>query len=206
MASQDYSSVLYYSVTFPMQYNEILKIVYTQILGGTSNSTSGIFTKCDATFKTYFQTELSQQDNDELLKSHNQNIQALKTNEVFIVYDGVFYKINDEFHITTLFTGGKPVIQKNEDIDVNLNDELESQLGKQFKIKLEKLAISKDFIVIGVGELNCSYYGNPTKHITIGLSKSGKKVFPKDSYTALSNGTIYEISNVVHGLTSKCTK
>jgi hypothetical protein len=189
-----------------MQYNEILKIVYTQVFGETSNSTSGIFVKLDATFETYFQTELLQQDKDELLKSHQKNIQALKPKEVFVVYDGVFYKINDEFHITTLFTGGKPVIQKNEDVDVNLNDELETQLGKQFEIKLEKLAVSKDFIVIGVGELECSYYGNPIKHITIGLSKSGKKVFPKDSYTALSNGTVYAISNVVHGLTSKCTK
>lgn len=206
MTSQDYSSVLYYSVTFLGQYDEILKIVYFRILGEISDLTKGVFLKCNLGFETYFQTELLQQDKDEILKLYQKNIESLKNKDVFIIYNGIFYKINDEFHITTLFTGGKPVVQKNEDCDVILNDELELQLGKQFEIKLEKLAVSKDFIVIGVGNLDCSYYGNPVKHVTIGLSKSGKKVFPKDSFTALTNGTIYDISNVIHGTTCKCTK
>jgi hypothetical protein len=193
MTQQDYSSVLYYSVIFPGQYDDILKIVSTKIC----KENSGLYVKRENSFDSYFQQKLSPEEKDEISKTYQKNIQETKDKEVFIIYDGVFYKVNDEFHITTLFTGGKPVAQ---------NDEMEAQHGKELQVKLNKLAISKSFIVIGVDTLDCIYYGNSVKHITIGLSKSGKKVFPKDSYTALSDGTIYNIDDVLHGLTSKFTK
>lgn len=206
MAQPNYSSVLYYSVIFPDQYQDVLKIVFDNILGGMTNSQQGLYVKSVNDFKYFFPWKMTQETQDEILKTHQKNIQETKDGEVFLIYDGVFYKINDEFHITTLFTGGKPVSQKTETGDVVLNDEMESQVGKEVQVKLKKIAISKSFIVIGVESLDCSYYGNSVKHITIGLSKSGKKVFPKDSYTALTNGTVYDIDNVLHGLTSKTTK
>ena len=107
---------------------------------------------------------------------------------------------NSEFHITTLFTGGKVHIKSSE---------METQLEKKVLVKINKLGISSNFITMGIESIKLKdgvdifYYGNDIKHITIALNKTGKKIFPKDSYTALSDGKIYELEYIIEGKTCK---
>ena len=91
--------------------------------------------------------------------------------------DGNTYTLNAEFHTTVLYTGGKP-----HDKACTLTD----HIGKTVPITICKIGITDKFICAGVsigGDI--PYYGNEHQHITIGLNKGGKKVFPKDSFTAL---------------------
>ncbi len=90
------------------------------------------------------------------------------------------YKVNDEFHITVLYTGGK------ED---TRSDNLTKFIGQTFDVKINKIGLNNQFITIGVDIIdNIPYYGNTVKHITFGLNKFTsfeKKPLPKDSYLAL---------------------
>ena len=115
-----------------------------------------------------------------------------------MILNNTLYKLNDEFHITLLFTGGK---------EHEKCEEMESQLNKTLKVSINKIAVSNDFITIGVDDLgNCSYYGNPVKHITVGIAKYGKKLLPKDSPSAFENGAVVEVDLNVNGIVSKCLK
>jgi hypothetical protein len=98
-----------------------------------------------------------------------------------VTYDGNTITLNEEFHITVLYTGGKPHEKAAT---------LTEHLGKTVPITINKIGITNKFICAGVtigGDI--PYYGNDHQHITIGLNKEvkkgEKKVFPKDSYTAL---------------------
>jgi hypothetical protein len=193
-----HSNVLYYSIGFPGKYENILKIVDSTVLGNTADATKGLFVKTnEADFKPCFAGSFSDANKASLLSAHQKNISQLKEKEVFIVCNGVFYKVNDAFHITTLYTGGKAHDKCAE---------MESQVGKELPVSFKRVAISNSFITLGVGDLPCSYYGNEIKHVTFGLSKSGKKVFPKDSPTAFSNGTVADIDFTVQAMTGKFVK
>ena len=92
------------------------------------------------------------------------------------------YKLNDYFHITLLYVGGK----ENADIDKLLPFE-----GTKCTIIVNSIAKSDDFIVLGVSSLfdsdgsDLPYYGNPIKHITIGMNKE-RKLSPVNSPSAFS--------------------
>lgn len=184
--SNNSSDVIYYSINFLDDYNGPLKAVYENVLKRREDATQGLFKKNGGSFETFIANDISDKDKEIILKNHKKEFSKLNLGDVFIVFDGVLYKINDEFHITTLFTGGR---------NHEKCDEMEKQIGKKIKVPLKKIGVSKDFIVFGVGDLNCSYYGNEIKHITFGLSMSGQKVFPKDSYKALANGKIYDVND-----------
>lgn len=183
-AKQNHSSVLYYSLAVPS--NDILQIVYKTLLCSSTTDTKGLFVKTENDFSPYFQDELSEDDKNVILKTYEKNIASLKESSIFLVYDNVFYQVNDKFHVTTLYTGGKIMEQ---------SEEMEQQVGKSVDITLQKLAVCKNFVVIGIhDDFKSPYYGNPVRHITVALSKSGnKRVLPKDSFTALSDGTVYDL-------------
>jgi len=92
------------------------------------------------------------------------------------------YKLNEHFHITLLYVGGKENIHVDQLIPFN---------GAKSTIIVNSIAKSDDFIVLGVSSIigedgsNLPYFGNPIKHITIGLNKT-KKLSPVNSPTAFS--------------------
>lgn len=92
------------------------------------------------------------------------------------------YKLNDYFHSTLLYVGGK----ENAHIDELLPFE-----GTKCTIIVNSIAKSDDFIVLGVSSItdengsDVPYFGNPIKHITIGLNKT-KKLSPVNSPSAFS--------------------
>jgi hypothetical protein len=127
--------------------------------------------------------------------------------------------LNNEFHITLFYNGGK-----TDKINCDKSDELEKILNSNIKITLEKITISSDFITIRVvsirdigdiGDIgDVPYYGNPIMHITIGLSKkSGKKLQPANSPKAFEapeqerkDILINPLSNSLIGIVKKVTK
>jgi len=182
--------VLYYSIAFD-NYKDIVKIVSETL----SDNLKGIYTKTIDGCKSFDTLETK-----EITETFSPFIEKLKPNENFIVYDDKLYTLNSEFHITTLFTSGKPHEKSSE---------MEEQVGKKVNVKLNKLGLSHNFIVLGVeyikleDDTDINYYGNSVKHITIALNKTGKKVFPKDSYTALEKGKIFDLDIIIEG---KCSK
>ena len=164
-----------------------------------SDNISGAYTKTFDSFEL-FDGKASDDNKLNITNKYSTHIEKFKPDEKFIIYNDTLYSANSEFHITTLFTGGK-VHEKSADMD--------SQLKSKVLVKINKLAVSDKFITIGIDSIKLEdgtdifYYGNEVKHITIGLNKTGKKVFPKDSYTALSDGKIYDLDHIVEGATSK---
>lgn len=182
--------VLYYSIAF-YNYKDILKIVSETL----NDNLKGIYTKTIDNYKSYDGSETK-----EIAETLSSLIEKIKPNENFIVCDDKLYTVNSEFHITTLFTSGKPHEKCKE---------MEEQVGKKVKVKLDKLGISANFIVLSVeyikleDGLDIAYYGNSVKHITIALNKTGKKIFPKDSYTALNNGKTFDLDTIIDAVCSK---
>lgn len=182
--------VLYYSIAFD-NYKDIMKIVSETL----NDNLKGIYTKTIDNYKSFDGSEKK-----EITETFSSFIEKLKSGENFMVYDDKLYTLNSEFHITTLFTSGKPHEK---------SDQMEEQIGKKVKVKLNKLAISNNFIVLGVeyirleDDTDINYYGNLVKHITIGLDKTSKKVFPKDSYTALHNGKTFDLDIIIEARCSK---
>ena len=89
-------------------------------------------------------------------------------------------KLNEKLHITALYTGGK-----FHDKAV----EFAEFIGKDITVEVDTYAISSNFIVLGVSNLdNIPYYGNPIKHITYGVKKGSK---PVNSPTAFKDGITY---------------
>ena len=114
------------------------------------------------------------------------------------------FQVNDAFHITVLYTGGK-VDERAEG--------LQSLIGKQFNVGIERIGMNQHYICIGVSiDTSLPYYGNDIKHITFGLNKFDpkKKVFPKDSFFALnpdhSNVIVLDESVVMQATFSAKTK
>lgn len=171
--------VLYYSITFE-NYDEIIELV-KETLGDNFK----VYTKTD-TF------DYSLIDDKTLLE----NIKKIKDNAKFAIYNNSIYIINDEFHITTLFVGGK-IHEKSELMN--------KQNNKKVSVKINKIGHSDNFIVLGIDDIKTDndeefyYFGNPIKHITFGLNKLNKKVFPKDSYTALNVNSI-DIDKTIYGI------
>jgi len=185
--------VLYYSIAFD-NYKDIMKIVSETL----NDNLKGIYTKTIDNYKSYDGSETN-----EIIETFSSFIEKLKSGENFLVHKDKLYNLNSEFHITTLFTSGKPHEKSSE---------MEEQLGQKVNVKLNKLAISHNFIVLGVeyirlqDDTDINYYGNSVKHITIALNKTGKKVFPKDSYTALDNGKTFDLNIIIEGKCSKVTQ
>ena len=172
--------VLYYSISFI--WEDIIKI-----MGGIEDLK--IFTKTDDSLEVFINSK------------YFNIIYSLKVGDTFIIYNDMIYVVNNEFHITTLYIGGRPH-EKSE--------EFESQLNKNVKVSINEIGISNKFITIGVESIKYEddtdvlYFGNFIKHITIALNKSGQRVFPKDSYTALSDGELYAPNqSLICGKTSK---
>ena len=188
--------VLYYSVAF--DYKDIINLV-SEIL---SNNKSTLSYTCIKTLDSFelLNGKLSDDDKMNISNQYYTHIDKLKSDDKFIIYNDVIYMPNSEFHITTLFTGGK-VHDKST--------EMESQLENKALVKINKLGVSNNFITLGIESIKLEddtdifYYGNHIKHITIALNKTGKKVLPKDSYTALSDGKFYDLDHIIEGITSK---
>lgn len=190
--------VLYYSITF--NYTDIMNLVRETLFNTKiTDDISETYTKTSDSFDL-FDGKVSDDSKLHIMNKYSAHIEKFKPGEKFIIYNNTLYSANSEFHITTLFTGGK-VHEKSTD--------MESQLGHKVLVKINKFGVSGNFITIGIESIKLEdgadifYYGNEVKHITIALNKTEKKVFPKDSYTALSNGKIYELEHIIEGVTSK---
>jgi len=192
---------LYYSVS--IDYIEVINILNKILsLDDYNKYFFGIKTETgyDIDDKPYSETFEKIKEDASIDSKYLAFIDKMKTGEKFIIYDNTFYIANSEFHITTLFTGGKPH-EKSEFV--------EKEVGSNVLIKINKLGISNNFITLGVETIKLEdgneiqYFGNDVKHITIGLNKTGKKVFPKDSYTALTDGKIFDVDFTLEGLTNR---
>jgi len=114
---------------------------------------------------------------DKLLPNDNFAIGVKETNTTI-------FKLNEKFHTTILYTGGKEEPKALE---------IEPFVGSDVSLNVNSFGISDNFIVCGIEILDTTipYYGNPLQHITIGLKKSDSpkfKLFPKDSPTAFDKG------------------
>jgi hypothetical protein len=185
--------VLYYSVKFP-DYDFIVTLVKKTLF--EDGSEGGVYNKFQDE-KVFEYGTLNEVKVDE---KYLEFVKKLKSGENFVIYKGKFYVVNSEFHITTLYTGGKPH-EKSE--------AMEEQTDKAVSVFVNKLGVSDGFITLGVDRITLSnsndieYYGNDVKHITFGLAKFGKKVFPKDSYTSLTTGETFELHTKIQAVTGK---
>jgi hypothetical protein len=109
-------------------------------------------------------------------------------------------KLNEKLHITALYTGGKFHDKASEFYDF---------IGKDITIEVDSIAISSNFIVLGVANFsyvkddknlgdvilnNVPYYGNPIKHITYGVKKGCK---PVNSPTAFKDGVTHTFEKLL---------
>jgi len=160
--SLDYSNILYYELAFSPEDNKKILDFVVKMTNGT------IINKGDEIV------------NEKLIPL----VKKLKDGEKALAINDVLYKLNNEFHITVLFTGGK------EDEHC---DELQKFLDMKFKVSIVKIGVNDSFICIGVSvTVDLPYYGNDVKHITVGLNNfdKSKKVFPKDSFKALMDDNV----------------
>jgi hypothetical protein len=113
----------------------------------------------------------------------DESFNSIKTNSDIIKHVEILdkdIKLNEKLHITALYTGGKFHDKANEFAEF---------IGKDITIIVDTFAISSNFIVLGVSNLdNIPYYGNPIKHITYGVKKGCK---PVNSPTAFKDGVTY---------------
>jgi len=93
------------------------------------------------------------------------------------------HDVQEQFHITLLYTGGKD----NEHLV-----QLIPLFDNTYDIEINRIAISDKFVVLGVDwKDDIPYYGNETRHITIGKSNVIKqRLLPKDSPTAFTDGIV----------------
>ena len=113
----------------------------------------------------------------------DESFNSIKTNPDIIKHVEILdkdIKLNEKLHITALYTGCK------------FHDkaiEFAEFIGKDITVEVDTYAISSNFIVLGVSNLdNIPYYGNPIKHITYGVKKGCK---PVNSPTAFKDGVTY---------------
>lgn len=174
---KDFSHVLYY--TLKLNSKDILDIL-------TSNN-----------IKYYTET-----DDSEIFQPFINDISKIKANDNFVIYNECIYLLNNDFHITLLYVGGRKESKPDENKKTNFDKciELENFLHSNVQITLEKISISKKFITIRV--LSCGdipYFGNPIMHITIGLKISEEKLKPADSPSAFDDVDRTDIS--IKGIT-----
>lgn len=187
----DYSQIIYYSLIFnDDEYMRILSMIY-------SNLKINICSIDDNKNIIWINKNQSVEIN-KISQEH------LKIIETFIPYEYFafenysdpntninksLYKLNKKFHTTMLYTGGKEDIRALE---------LEKYLEKEIEVNLISIGISDKFIVCGIEFIPDAeniklipYYGNPIKHITIGIKQSElkkNKLLPKDSPSAFVDG------------------
>ena len=164
----DYSNILYYSLKFEKN-DDIIEIILNNV-------------KKSEIFKNISGSILSDSIKDKIFKFPNL-LKSLKENDNVIFIDDCSYNINNEFHVTVLYTGGK-----TDDRCIELN----KLINNKYNIYVTKIGITPKFITLGISfgladaVDTVPYYGNDIKHITIGLNKHDfKKIYPKDSFNAL---------------------
>lgn len=186
----DYSNILYYSLVFDNDvYDKIVSLIFdnTNISGiykfVSNNDIDVIKEKINTNqndYKKDFLNIISKLlPNDIFAVKYNNNIEGLEQKQ-----NHTLYKLNDKFHTTMLYLGGKKDVRAIE---------LENFVNKEISIKIMSIGMSDKFIVCGIEFENnkIPYYGNPIQHITIGIKKleSDKlKLLPKDSPTAFDDG------------------
>jgi hypothetical protein len=199
----DYSNILYYSLIFDEEtYWKILGIIVskTEVQGvfkmETKDKIANMLDRLKAQMislsdesglENLNQKQMDLTAQNKLMSDYEKIINKLNQNENFIIHnkDKILYKLNDKFHTTLLYTGGK------EDPKAL---EVEPFLDTDLEVELKTIGISDNFVVCGIEILNKAfpYYGNPIQHITIGLKvESNKfKILPKDSPTAFEKGLV----------------
>lgn len=182
----DYSKILYYSLVFnDEEYLKVLSLIHdnTNIFFGIYKYTKdeNIVIKEKSNEKGYdvksdFSTILTKMSfDDKFIVKYNENNKNIEK---------TLYKLNDKFHTTMLYLGGKKDTRALE---------FEPIIGDEIRVKIISIGISNKFIVCGIkfDDKSIPYYGNPIQHITIGLKKTESskfKLFPKDSPTAFEEG------------------
>ena len=164
----DYSNVLYYKLSFDSK--DILELLQKHGINALNKS-----------------------DNLEIFSKFSKEINNLKSTDTFAIISNKdspnLYLLNNEFHITLFYNGGKTLSIPDSitgKTNFDKSEEIEKILNSNIQITMEKITISKEFITIrvkSIGDIgDIPYYGNPIMHITIGLSKtSGKKLQPANS-------------------------
>jgi hypothetical protein len=192
----DYSKILYYSLVFDDDnYNKILSIVFT------NTNIFGIY-KYKSSDQIEIIKEKPNDKNYDFKKDFSNIICKLNPNDIFAIgyndsnikngkQNKILYKLNEKFHTTMLYLGGKK--------DIKALD-FEPIIGKDIFAKIISVGISDKFIVckIELVDKSIPYYGNPIQHITIGLKKTESnkfKLFPKDSPTAFDEGIIINLDD-----------
>jgi hypothetical protein len=179
----EHNTILYYELNFSdADYSKILNLVSANV------KTDGIYFKTNDELHSDLMTD---EDIGTTNKKFPDLLKSMKHGEKVLVIGDNVYKLNDGFHITVLYTGGK-ADKKAED--------LYPLLGNKYSVTIEKIGFNSKFITAGVSiNDGLPYHGNPVKHITLGLNKFSKeKIFPKDSYTALLDET--DGNTIVGGL------
>jgi len=126
---------------------------------------------------------------------YSEEIGKFNPDDYFVIKSNQLYLLNSSFHITMYYNGGKKLTKPVDDEKTNLEKcaELEEILDSDINIHIDQLSISQDFIIIRVKDMVAPYYGNPIKHITIGLSKmTDKKLKPVDSPSAFDINGVNE--------------
>ena len=93
------------------------------------------------------------------------------------------YIVNQEFHITLLYIGGREDVRVADFVDL---------VGKECTVLIDKIALSDKYCTLGVSsiqinEITIPYFGNPIKHVTI-ARKDGFK--PVDSPSSFTDGVV----------------
>jgi hypothetical protein len=144
-------------------------------------------------------------------------IKQFEQDDYFVIQGDQIYLLNSAFHITMFYNGGKKL--SNPDVTGKTNftkcTELAEIGDSDVNVQVDQLSISQDFITIQVKNLDAPYYGQPIKHITIGISKMpGKQLKAANSPTAFEKNGVNvhipidptsDISNLV-GHLGKVTK
>lgn len=192
----DYSKILYYSLVFnENEYEKILSLVFSK------TDIYGIYN-----YTPEKEVKIIEEKEDHLKnvkKDFSKLIEKLALNDNFAIEytKNIMYKLNEKFHTTMLYLGGKKDTKALE---------LEPYVGKEINAKIISIGISDKFIVCGIELVDKSipYYGNPIQHITIGIKKTESnkfKLFPKDSPTAFEEGCKIILDNPIE-ITGKLIK
>ena len=166
-------------------------------LNKTMNIFSNIYVKTDTSFILYKRMSEQHEKVDIHELKYHEIIDKFKMGDKFIIINEIVYKINKEFHVTTLF------LNKHNHVSEIY---VKNQLCRLVQIVIDRLAISTKYITYGVKSLkfdddeDIQYFGNVVKHITFGINVMGKKLRPVNSFYALEEKTI-SVNNILIGET-----
>lgn len=100
------------------------------------------------------------------------------------------FLIQESFHTTLLFTGKK---ENNK-----LGSFLGLELGIEYEVNVDRIAISDKFVVIGLSMIEgfeVPYHGNPIIHITVGRKKGFRDAPVKSPMAFNRKENIYDLSS-----------